>query len=346
MELIRYNVSRDAIYLVNKSDLKEILKTGTITETKDTENMKNKVYVIKENYSSVVDNKAIIKVLVLMNKVTYKLSDVIEKIDKKIEEISTGKKESEYYLGKISIDEYLTIKYQMLKKELNNEVNNSILTNNEQLFNNEDKKDKIVNKVIDKITMYSNEYIEKRFNTINKINQAIEKYSKKRKISGAKSLFEMKTNNKKCVSIDEKIDRILEARSNNQLLVISKKYNKIYLPYTIDDLEEYLKCYPATYLSLKQVVEREYTIDFKSFYKNPIHSRFVEAYSIVKDKERKKAFKAIFFAIKIAGKRKLNPAVVAACRTQEELNTYIKCLKNNSLEKFKTFEVVSELITA
>ena len=39
----------------------------------------------------------------------------------------------------------------------------------------------------------------------------------------------------------------------------------------------------------------------------------------------------------------LNPTIIAACKTQEQLEHYLSCLERNSLEEFKDFEIRFEL---
>ena len=40
---------------------------------------------------------------------------------------------------------------------------------------------------------------------------------------------------------------------------------------------------------------------------------------------------------------KLNPAIIAACKTQEQLSNYIDCLENDKLNDFTDFEIRFEV---
>lgn len=140
--------------------------------------------------------------------------------------------------------------------------------------------------------------------------------------------------------IEEKIKSIEDPVDNNETLLISEKQNIVYLPYTIDELEDYARRFPAQYPTLETVVKQEYMIPLNSLYKNPAQARFLETYYLFKRREERNFFVALIYAIIFVRKSELNPAVIAACKTQEELEEYMKCLKENKLESFKHFKVV------
>ncbi len=146
--------------------------------------------------------------------------------------------------------------------------------------------------------------------------------------------------NKLEFDIDEKIKSIEDPIDNNETLLISEKQDKVYLPYTIDELEEYARCYPAEYPSLETVVKQEYMIELSSLYKNPVHARFSETYYLIKRREGKNFIIALIYAFIFVGKSELNPAVIAACKNKNELIEYMNCLNKNKLDDFKHFKIV------
>lgn len=150
-------------------------------------------------------------------------------------------------------------------------------------------------------------------------------------------------NNISNMELDERIKIIKEGTSNNDSLIISEKQDKIFLPYTIDELEKYLKSYPDVYNSAKDVVEQEFTLSFKSFFKYPTRTRFVETYNLIRNRSRKSVLKALIYAFKLARKYNLSPAVIAACKNEQQLETYLYCLNSNSLNKFKIFRIIYEI---
>ena len=60
------------------------------------------------------------------------------------------------------------------------------------------------------------------------------------------------------ITIEEKIEKIKTAESDNETLVISERTNSIYLPYKISELLRYVETYPNVYASLAEVVEQEF----------------------------------------------------------------------------------------
>jgi hypothetical protein len=330
MEVIEDCINKKDIYIVNKLDLKAISKTGIIKECNDYENSGHKVLVIKD-YNPILE-KTEVKVLVIKNLETNKLSDVIEKINDLIMNHQT--ENSEYKLGKLTIDEYLKKKYEMIKKR---EALDLYLNKLELEVENEKTKEDIVNKIIEEI-----------YNTSVKNIVSDEEKSKETAYQDAENSENLEDIEEieDTENIDEIIKTIIGASRNNDILIISEKQNKIYLPYTIDELENYLRSYPSEYLTLEKVVEDEFIIPFNSFYKNPSHTRFSEAYNLIKNRERKSSFSAFMYAINVAGNQKLNPAVIAACKTKKELSAYMNCLKRNNLDEFDYFDIIYESKTA
>lgn len=140
--------------------------------------------------------------------------------------------------------------------------------------------------------------------------------------------------------IEEKIRSIIDPVDNNETLLISEKQNRVYLPYTIDELEAYARRFPAQYPSLETVVEKEYMLPLNTLYKHPAQARFSETYYLIRKRERKNFIIALIYAIIFVTKSELNPAVIAACKSKDELKEYMRCYKENKLDEFKHFKVV------
>ncbi len=150
-------------------------------------------------------------------------------------------------------------------------------------------------------------------------------------------------NNFSNYNLEEKIRIIKEASTNNDTLIISEKQNKIFLPYTIDELEKYLKSYPEVYSSLVDVVEQEFILPFNSFLNHPAKARFSETYNLIRNRQGKSIFSALIYAFKLIGRYNLNPAIIAACKTENQLDTYLYYLNSNDLGKFKLFKIIYEI---
>jgi hypothetical protein len=143
--------------------------------------------------------------------------------------------------------------------------------------------------------------------------------------------------------LSQKINSIYEATSDNDTLIISEKENKIYLPYTIDEVERYIKSYPEVYFSATDVVDHEFVLPFNIFFKHPVHSRFLETYNLMRNREGTSVIFSVFYASKMAYKKNLNPAIIAACKTESDLENYLEHLDSNELDKFNCFKIIYEI---
>lgn len=150
-------------------------------------------------------------------------------------------------------------------------------------------------------------------------------------------------NNFSNYNLEEKVKIIKEATSDNDSLIISEKQDKIFLPYTIDELEKYLKSYPDVYSSLVDVVNQEFILPFNSFLKHPAKARFIETYNLIKNRQGKSIFSAVAYGLKLLGRYNLNPAIIAACKTENQLDAYLYYLNSNNLSKFKNFKIIYEI---
>ena len=72
-------------------------------------------------------------------------------------------------------------------------------------------------------------------------------------------------------------------------------------------------------------------------------SRFREAYSLCRDREAKPIFESLKYGMDMMFNRRLNPAIIAACKTQEQLSNYLTCLEKNDLKSFTDFEIKFEM---
>ena len=125
--------------------------------------------------------------------------------------------------------------------------------------------------------------------------------------------------------------------SDNNCLLISEKENKVFLPYKLSDIKQELENNPD-FSTIEDVIDQNYILPLQQF-KSPTLSRFKEAYNLMKNKENASFFEAMSLAIELSLNSNLNPAVIAACRNQDELDIYLDCLYENELDKFKIFEV-------
>lgn len=139
-------------------------------------------------------------------------------------------------------------------------------------------------------------------------------------------------------------DEILDTVTDNPVLIISETQAKVFLPYTRDEILSFMKKYPNEYSSAKDVVEQEFVMPISLYSKHPKLARFREGYSLIRDREMKSIMDAFKFALDLMFKYELNPAIIAACKSEKQLQDYITCLENNTLDNFKYFTIKFEVL--
>lgn len=129
----------------------------------------------------------------------------------------------------------------------------------------------------------------------------------------------------------------------NDTLLISEKEEKVFLPYTIDELNQYLCSYPQEYKGYEDVIEKEFVLPLDGFVRNQSVSRFKETYHLVRNKEMRSMIEAMKVSSKLMFQYDVNPAVIAACKSKKELNQYMHCIEQNKLEDFSCFKIKFDL---
>ena len=134
-----------------------------------------------------------------------------------------------------------------------------------------------------------------------------------------------------------------DVKENNNCLLISETKKRVYLPYSKLEVLEYLDKYPNQYTSFEDVVRQEFIYPTSYYLKHPTVSRFREAYALIRDREAKSIFDAFKFAMDMMFNYNLNPAIIAACKSQSQLEHYLDCVSNQHLDEFKDFEIKFEV---
>ncbi len=151
------------------------------------------------------------------------------------------------------------------------------------------------------------------------------------------SVADMKSSN---VETSETINE--SSICDNRTLLISEETQKVYLPYTIEELMQKLNN-SDEYQTLEDVIENEYTVPLSTF-KMPIVSRFKEAYKFMRTKEHSSVYAALDLALELMFNSNLNPAVIRASKDLKELNVYLDCLYENEIDKFDCFKIVYKVL--
>ena len=130
---------------------------------------------------------------------------------------------------------------------------------------------------------------------------------------------------------------------DNLELKVSEKQRRVYLPYTKQEIQDFLTNYPDEYKSASDVIQQEFVADISIYNKHPVLARFREAYSLSRNKEMKSTIDSLKFAMDMMFRSDINPTIIAAVKSQKQLESYIECLENNKLENFKYFNIVFEV---
>lgn len=141
----------------------------------------------------------------------------------------------------------------------------------------------------------------------------------------------------------DKIEKIIKAEADNETLIISEKNNKIYLPYKMSEIKNYMHSYPDSYKDASDVVKQEFILDLSEFMQHPSKTRFQETYTLIRNRDGKSVASAVLYGLKLVKKSNLSPAVIAACKHKDELDRYLNCLKENKLDEFKAFNIMYEI---
>lgn len=285
-----------------------------------------------------------------------------EKIEFKIKMVRLKREKIIECINKINIEsnELEKIDTDKLKKYVDNaeeafEGANKIICNLTELLNyfNEIERDIIelivkkesnanenlsyrIEKINQKIEIYKSE--EKRIENENQKNEAkIEKFFQENNLD-----IELKDNSIKTTEKKGITKNILNIQDNLELIV-SERQKRVYLPYTKAEIEEFLYNYPDEYETARDVIEQEFIADISIYNKHPVLSRFREAYSLCRNKEMKSPIDSLKFAMNMMFRTDLNPTIIAAVKSQKQLESYIECLEKNKLDEFKYFTITFEV---
>lgn len=308
MKVVNVNTINDTIFLVNKCDLDKILKIGIIETTKEDDN-KEKVYIISKMQDNLTQK---LYILLLKNKETKKISDSIKKIDSLVKYQKKYGKHKRYELIKIALEKYL-----------NEKIKDIIPMEELDKKNLEDVLIKVVQTMV-----------ERSENMISEGTKIITEYIEE---TNEKNIDDFE------IELNRNIERIKAGICNNNFLIISEIENKVYLPYRIDELKEYIINDKEKYIDLQDVIKKEFIKEYKIFFDTPSKARFFETYKLIKNKEKRNFIVAFFYAIKMMFYKDINAAIIASCKNQLQLNNYLYFLKSKNVDNFEYFKIIYDV---
>lgn len=125
----------------------------------------------------------------------------------------------------------------------------------------------------------------------------------------------------------------------NNTLLISEKDCKVFLPYSKDDINNYLENFSDRYSTAKEVIDNEFTFSLNYFSNFTLAARFREAFALYKDREGKNTIESLSFAFKVMKMNNLQPAIIAACKSERIFKNYLEHLENNDVTSFPYFKI-------
>ena len=125
-------------------------------------------------------------------------------------------------------------------------------------------------------------------------------------------------------------------------LVVSEATKSVTLPYKIDELNHTLQDKSDKYSSIDEIILESYTLPIDMF-KNPLNSRFKQAYNLIRKKEHGSIFDALELGLELMFNYKLHPAIIAACKNLQELDMYLDYLSEGKTNDFKCFNIKFDL---
>ncbi len=134
-----------------------------------------------------------------------------------------------------------------------------------------------------------------------------------------------------------------DIKEDNDTLLVSEKERMVYLPYSKDEVLEYMVQYPNQYSSFWDVVKKEFIFPIEFYIKHPALARFRETYALIRDRESKTIIDAFKLAMDTMFQHDLNPAIIAACKSQRQFENYLDCLEKKKVEDFSDFKIKFEV---
>ena len=218
---------------------------------------------------------------------------------------------------------------------------NSNITILKNLLNSLDKISDHIENSEEQINAY-NQNFQEHINSIYESTEIIENFVHRITTIDLSELAKSLT-----VKAEEKPGNVIdnEILSNFYLeksLIISEFQQKVFLPFTINEIKELLLSNSSEYKTIQSVIDYLYTRPLDD-YKFSAISRFKEAYKLVTEKEKGSKLKAIGLGVELFFNYNLHPAIITACKSLNELDIYLACLEDDTLDDFQFFDIKYEI---
>lgn len=133
-----------------------------------------------------------------------------------------------------------------------------------------------------------------------------------------------------------------EGLKDNNTLIISQIKGKVFLPYTIKELESVLDK-SKKFKTIEEVVENKYIFPLEK-YRFANASRFKETFELMRKRQKASIVESIDIALEQTFNSSLNPAIISACKNLDELDIYLDCLDTDTTSKYPCFNIQYEML--
>ncbi len=326
---------------VNKGELQEFVSSCAREMTQEQRQLlEKKQYQItlKDTIAhivSVINNQATQEQLKEFKNINVRVQEVIAIIENIIKDIMQAERKLEQIQNLLqesmsNHEEFNYTKIALLKNQLDeynakkSNIEKSIQNNKTSFVLKE------LNFISDRITS------NKQENKMGTIEVNINAPTQEELISQIKQTVQ---GNKEKEEIEPNIAITNEQKAEDtNVLIISERKGKVYLPYTASDIEYYLR---KGYSSKEEIVRRKFTVPLKK-YSNATVSRVTEGFKLMRERQKASFGESLKYALNLIFERKLHPAIITACRTQDDLDIYLACLEDNLPTLFDSFKIVFE----
>ena len=210
------------------------------------------------------------------------------------------------------------------------------------MFEAEEKRNNEINQELEENVKKYNDNFMENINTVYSNTEVIEKFVYEITTTDFSEILKTST-----TEIEEEVSDIIDStdlstRFIENTLVISEVQKRVILPYNINTVKDILLNDPQGYSSLQGVINKIYTRSI-DYYRFSAISRFKEAYKLVREREKGSKVKALGLAFELFLNYNLHPAIITACKSLDELDVYLACLEDNTLEDFQFFDIKYEI---
>ncbi len=144
------------------------------------------------------------------------------------------------------------------------------------------------------------------------------------------------------IILDELHIKESDLKESNELK-ISEIENKIYFPFSKQDLVNKIIENKDNFFSIDEIINRYFIKSRTPYKKHPAIMRFKAIYHLFYKREKRSRAESFKLASKFLTRRETNAAIIDALKDTDELNKYLSCVEKTSFETFDLFTINFEV---